>query len=492
MQEVAMKNRVPFLTLICFWGIMIPSRIQAQDPDTLWTLKLPGGAQQKGFSYVIPTQDNNYLAAGLSSTDSTLEDIWIVKFAKNGEILWNRTYITDTNNAWINENIRGITETDNGDILVFVSNTQWEQYILVLDSGGIITKLLKTMDSDDPYYVYCGINTSDGGYIIAGEHSVANGNNWLHYSWYRKIDSEGNTIWEHDFPPLTVQDRFMCMNKTPGGDFILAGTSNAFNSDQDLLLAKINQQGDTTWLKRWGTSSYDNPYEITPASDGGFIAACTKSAISSHKGYLLKINKDGNVEWHEMYNDYDDDQLFSVKQTTDNGYIATGSYTPYGANRPRFWILKTDNMGKQIKSFHFGDEIKVYSGKSVIQVEDGSYFAVGSCGDDGLIVKVSPNFGSLGLDEDIRINNNLLHLEQNYPNPFSSSTLISWQSKEPGHVQLVVYDFIGRKIQTLADTKMPAVKHQITFDASGLPAGVYFYQLRFGNYIEIKKMILTK
>ena len=81
---------------------------------------------------------------------------------------------------------------------------------------------------------------------------------------------------------------------------------------------------------------------------------------------------------------------------------------------------------------------------------------------------------------------------QNYPNPFTETTTISWQLPKETQVILKVYDFTGCEIKTLVDCRMAKGDHKINFNASGLPAGVYFYQLKASGRIEIKRMIVIK
>jgi subtilisin-like proprotein convertase family protein len=83
-------------------------------------------------------------------------------------------------------------------------------------------------------------------------------------------------------------------------------------------------------------------------------------------------------------------------------------------------------------------------------------------------------------------------LHQNYPNPFNPSTTIKWQMPESGNVTLKIYDVLGREVITLVNEELSAGKHDVTFDASQFSSGVYFYQLKAGDFIEIKKMILIK
>jgi len=84
------------------------------------------------------------------------------------------------------------------------------------------------------------------------------------------------------------------------------------------------------------------------------------------------------------------------------------------------------------------------------------------------------------------------YLSQNYPNPFNPSTVISYRLPVIGFVTLKVYDLLSREIATLVNEEKPAGEYEVEFDASKLPSGIYFYQLRAGQYSETKKMILLK
>ena len=85
-------------------------------------------------------------------------------------------------------------------------------------------------------------------------------------------------------------------------------------------------------------------------------------------------------------------------------------------------------------------------------------------------------------------------LYQNYPNPFNPSTKISWQSPVSSWQTLKVYDVLGNEVATLVDEYKPAGMYNVQFTMYNeqLSSGLYFYQLRVGNFIESKKMILLK
>ena len=88
-------------------------------------------------------------------------------------------------------------------------------------------------------------------------------------------------------------------------------------------------------------------------------------------------------------------------------------------------------------------------------------------------------------------------LYQNYPNPFNPSTKIKFEvplSKGglKGVVSLIIYDITGREIQTLVNEKLNPGTFEVTFDDSNIASGVYFYQLKSGDYVETKKMLMIK
>ncbi len=83
-------------------------------------------------------------------------------------------------------------------------------------------------------------------------------------------------------------------------------------------------------------------------------------------------------------------------------------------------------------------------------------------------------------------------LEQNFPNPFNPTTIINYQLPMTSHVSLKVYDILGREVATLINEKQSSGTHSITFNASSLSSGVYFYRLTSGAVIEMKKMQLIR
>lgn len=86
-----------------------------------------------------------------------------------------------------------------------------------------------------------------------------------------------------------------------------------------------------------------------------------------------------------------------------------------------------------------------------------------------------------------------IKLEQNYPNPFNPTTNVRYELSRPANVEITVYDALGKKVATLVNGQYHQVgSYTVKFDAGNLSSGIYFYELRAGDIVQTKKMMLIK
>ncbi len=84
-------------------------------------------------------------------------------------------------------------------------------------------------------------------------------------------------------------------------------------------------------------------------------------------------------------------------------------------------------------------------------------------------------------------------LSQNYPNPFNPSTMINYQTAAPVNVNLTVFNMLGEEVAVLINNQFTeAGQHSVRFDGSNLASGTYIYRLTAGDFVQVKKMMLTK
>jgi hypothetical protein len=94
-------------------------------------------------------------------------------------------------------------------------------------------------------------------------------------------------------------------------------------------------------------------------------------------------------------------------------------------------------------------------------------------------------------DDDIIIPSHF-SLMQNYPNPFNATTAMRFILPETGEVVLSIYNILGQRVETLLENTLQAGEHTVTWDASGLPSGVYFARLEIKEHAKSIKMVLLK
>ena len=81
---------------------------------------------------------------------------------------------------------------------------------------------------------------------------------------------------------------------------------------------------------------------------------------------------------------------------------------------------------------------------------------------------------------------------QNYPNPFNPSTTIRYGLLSRSQVIVTVFNTLGQNVSILMNGEQEAGYHEVRFDGSNLPSGVYFYRMQAGSHTETKKLLLVR
>ena len=114
-----------------------------------------------------------------------------------------------------------------------------------------------------------------------------------------------------------------------------------------------------------------------------------------------------------------------------------------------------------------------------------------ACGDNGKILKFTPS-NTFVHGNEVKFEKSF-RLNQNYPNPFNPSTNISFDLIKNGKISLIIYDVLGREVKRIINDELYKVgNYDVSFDASGLPSGIYIYTLISDLNKDSKRMVLTK
>jgi hypothetical protein len=225
---------------------------------------------------------------------------------------------------------------------------------------------------------------------------------------------------------------------------------------------------------------------------GGYVS---RDTLVSDKAYWLKF---GSAQTISITGDSIVNQPFSVQEGWNmigsvSSPIAVSSITsdPPNLTTSDFWgynqsYVRVDSIlpGK-------GYWVKVQSTgtlylSSVVTGNIASWIKIASTDE------MPPSPPVLTGEEKIPVAPLTFSLKQNYPNPFNPSTTISYQLPTRSHVTLRVFDLLGREVAMLVNRTEESGVKSVTFDASMLPSGLYYYRLQAGNYIETKKLLLLR
>lgn len=156
----------------------------------------------------------------------------------------------------------------------------------------------------------------------------------------------------------------------------------------------------------------------------------------------------------------------------------------FGVEEGTFIYDATEHLSDTMKTKSRAASVGIHGNANLYITEDG-YTLI----EAGINWILEP---PAAIDSEPIVSPNSYSLTQNYPNPFNPVTHIAYTLEQGGYVNLTVYNVLGQQVATLVDGISAAGINRVSFDASGLQSGVYFYTLTAGDYTETKKMMLVK
>lgn len=172
--------------------------------------------------------------------------------------------------------------------------------------------------------------------------------------------------------------------ETDDGGFLITGyTFSEGSSDADMLVLKIDSQGNEDWTKVIGGRGAEYAYGCIKVKDGYLVTGYTTSFGAGSKDvYLIRLDKRGNEIWSKTYGGESWDVGMSVCKTGDGGYAVCGFTHSFGNGEEDIYLIKTDSNGKEIWSKTYGGE-RYEIGNSVFLTEDNGFLLAGTTGTYG-------------------------------------------------------------------------------------------------------------
>lgn len=354
-----------------FWAV----RLDASG-NLLWQKALGGGKSESAAS-VRQTSDGGYVLAGNTKSNNANvsgnhggEDFWVVKLDAAGNLIWQKTL--GGSNADIASSVdqttdggyivAGYTSSNNGDVSGNHGGSDY--WVVKLDASGNLQwqKALGGTSSDQAQAIQ---QTSDGGYIVAGNTKSNNGDvsgfHGASDSWVVKLDGAGNISWQKTLGGSAPEAAYS-VKQTSDGGYVVAGSSQSSDDDvsdnkggNDYWVVKLDGAGNLMWEKNFGGSSDDVAQSVATTTDNGFIVAGASKSndgdVSLNKGnedfWAIRLDANGNLEWEKSLGGNKKDHAYSTQQTADEGFIIAGFTDSHNNGDIRhhnsssdFWVVK--------------------------------------------------------------------------------------------------------------------------------------------------------
>ena len=335
-----------------------------------WAKTYGGSPSAYAYSSIQQTSDGGFIFAGRTGNGAGSYDIWVLKLNSSGNVTWQKTYGGPN---W--DDARSVQQTSDGGYIVGGSTSSYgaggyDFWVLKLTSTGSVS-WQKTYGGPNSEEARSIQQTSDGGYIVAGDTS-SYGAGEEDY-WVLKLNSTGNVTWQKTYGGPNNED-VRSIQQTSDGGYIVGGSTSSYGDGLlDIWLLKLNSSGNVTWQKTYGGSSKDGARSVQQTSDGGYIVGgSTGGFIFYDDFYLLKLNASGNIVWQKTYGGPNIEEAYSIQQTSDGGYIVAGQTTSYGAGSYDIWLLKLNSTGNVTWQKTYGGGGEDHA-ESIQQTSDGGY-----------------------------------------------------------------------------------------------------------------------
>jgi hypothetical protein len=487
---MAMINRIAFFSAISV--LFISMSVFAQYPDTIWTRTYGGYYYEQGRC-IKKTNDNGYIIAGYFSEGGSWWDIYLLKLDSNCDTLWSRIYGDSQY-----DRIESVVETDDAGFICAgyrFSPEGYDMRVMRTDSNGDSLWLISIGVANYREQGFCIEKIGTDRFVIVGNNETQGNPGFNVYLVC--IDIMGNVIWTNSFIAPGYNFGYS-VRQCSDGSLIIAGRQGAGTGGFDVYLIKTDQNGDSLWAKTYGGNSSDWAYSAIETSDGGFaIVGWTDSFGAGYRDvYFIKTDADGDTLWTQTYGGSLDDEGYTILETVDGGFLISGLTKSIGNGGEDVFIIRTDQYGNEICTRHYGGTGNE-RGLSLIPISYNSYMITGYTfsfggGFTDVYLMYLEEFETSILQNSEEVISIKQILENNYPNPLNASTTIRFALPNSQNVHLGIYDLLGRQVKILLDEYRQAGVHTVTFDASGLSSGVYFYRLRAGDMVETRRMVLLK
>jgi len=427
-----------------------------------------------------------------------------------------------------------VTDNASGAIIAWrddrVSTDAADVYAQRIDSSGNILWTPSTgiavVTTASQQFPSCIISDDSGGAIIIWTHVRADGTRNL---FAQRINASGSKIWTSAGVTIvnlaTSSQAPTAQPDKQGGFYVLWNDSRGSSGNRKIYGQHFNSSGVSQWNANGNrltteTLDLDGPANFIVDGSNGLIFGYSQSISYYDKTiFAQRVGNDGTVLWDTLSipicaRKWARERPEIISDASGGAILCwfddrTPESEPYPLSLYDIYAQRIDLSGNILWEVNGVPVSNAANGQSIpkiLTVDGGSAIIVWddyrNNNHDIYAQKIYSNGTVTNVQTPELIPDEFV-LYQNYPNPFNPSTMISYQLPVSSNVTLKVFDVLGNEIATLVNEEKPAGSYEVEFQSAvhSLPtgqaghqfaSGIYYYQLRAGDYLETKKMILIK
>ena len=477
----ASARGVLFLLLGTLLPALTPHALLAQ--NVIWS-KTFGGALPDGAHDLKITSDGGIILAGFNGSGTNgIDQFYLLKLYGAGDEVWSRTY-GELNRDDVAASV--LQASDGGFVFAGrgqVSNQTHDAELWRTDAlGNVIWQRAFTMGADTR--AHSVVQTSDGGFILAGQTHLPNEIFANYDVWIAKTDASGILEWQRSYEARPGDDSgndiARSIQQTSDGGYIVGGQTMA--GWWDAYILRLDPFGDILWERTMFENAYaDECHAIRQTADGGFVfTGVTVEPGHSDTNLLLgRLDDVGNTLWTRNFGTHAGSMCEEVGQsidiTGDGGFLIAGQTSAQSAGSWDAWVIRTDANGEEVWTRQYGgvQDDRAFSIGQTVEGDPvlcGWTYSEGAGSGDAWIMKLGdsattavPETPSAFLSGDL----------QAWPNPTTGPTTLFLANETGGLESLLIFDSQGKRIRTLQPS---ASAHWDGLDDQGAPvaAGTYF------------------
>lgn len=334
------------------------------DGDIIWEKYfLNTNYEYSSVEKIAAHSDGGFVTAIISSLTGSNADLFIRKLNEFGEVEWEYTELFSSGNI----TIANLMETQDGGVSIygrFSDINEVNEYTLKkLDAQGNLVYEKVTTDSDLTYfYTFDALLKDNGNTVVAG--AATKFDTVFHWLLYvAEHDALGNLVWSKYYPAPTntwITD----IKKAANGGYALAGRMMNSNGNSDGLLMLVDETGDMQWQKLYGGNNIESFSAVHALQDGTFMMAGLTNSFGNgdSEGYMLGADENGEATFVQRFGNSKNDQFKGIFPTGNGGYLLVGEIGQIDVfyKSEDIYLVKMDSISttfnNQVTGYIFNDD----------------------------------------------------------------------------------------------------------------------------------------